>query len=133
GTPAPAASVPAAPAASSAPRRGPRAKPGRRSDAARTAKRTGWTVIVWLLFAFFILGPLVTVFAFSLTPSIFQGVRPTTLHWYAQIWSSPQNWQPLLRSFEVATIVVAVQLVLGTLIAYSTVRRRIFGAQVMDA
>lgn len=95
--------------------------------------RTVWTITIWGLFAFFVLGPLLTVAAFSITPSVFQGLGSATAHWYRILFTTPALYQTLVRSFEVATIVVCVQLVLGTLIAYATARRRIFGAQVMDA
>jgi ABC-type Fe3+ transport system permease subunit len=101
--------------------------------AGEVTTRAIWTTIVWFLFAFFILGPLLTVVVFSFTPAIFEGVRPTTLEWYRQVFSDAESFNPLLRSFEVAFIVVLVQLVLGTLVAYSTVRGRIYGATVLDA
>ncbi|MEA3199477.1 MAG: molybdate transport system permease protein [Thermoplasmata archaeon] len=105
----------------------------RRAHATRTLEKSAWTVLVWALFALFILGPLLTVVAFSLTHNVFQGARPNSLEWYAQLLRDPQLYGPLLRSFEVALIVVMVQLVFGTLIAYSTVRGRIFGAGFLDA
>ncbi|MES2155277.1 MAG: ABC transporter permease [bacterium] len=95
--------------------------------------RLTWTIFIWALFAFFVLGPLLTVAAFSLSPSIFQGLGGFTGHWYKELFSKPALYQPLFRSFEVATLVVCVQLFLGTLIAYATARRRIFGSQAMDA
>ena len=95
--------------------------------------KTTWSVVVWTLFILFVLGPLLTVVAFSFTSSVFVGVRPTTLHWYARLFSEPALYFPLLRSFEVAILVVIVQLVLGTLVAFATVRRRIVGAQWLDA
>jgi ABC-type spermidine/putrescine transport system permease subunit II len=96
-------------------------------------EKTAWTTLVWLLFALLILGPLLTVLAFSLTPNVFEGVRPTTLQHYARLLTDRELYAPLLRSFEVALIVVAVQLVFGTLIAYATVRRRIFAPRLLDA
>ena len=98
-----------------------------------TAEKLAWSVLVWFLFALFILGPLLTVLAFSLTSNVYQGVRPSTLSHYADLFRNPQLYQPLVRSFEVALIVVLVQLVFGTLIAYSTVRGKIFGARTLDA
>jgi sulfate transport system permease protein len=95
--------------------------------------RSAWTIVVWGLFILLVLGPLLTVVAFSLTPSVYNGIRPTTLTWYRQLFASSANYYPLVRSLEVAVIVVAVQLVLGTLVAYATVRRKVFGAGVMDA
>ena len=92
-----------------------------------------WTVLIWTIFVVLILGPLLTVVLFSLTDSVFVGVRPTTLEWYRRIATEPSLYFPLLRSFEVALLVVAVQLIAGTLIAYATVRRKIFGAGFMDA
>lgn len=97
------------------------------------AEKVAWTVLVWGLFVLFILGPLLTVFAFSLTPNIFEGVRPSTFAHYQRLFSDAQLYGPLIRSFEVALIVVAIQLLLGTLIAYSTVRRRVAGAKLLDA
>ncbi len=108
-------------------------RPIRVRHAGETVERAAWTLVVWLLFALFILGPLLTVLAFSLTSNVFQGVRPTTLQHYVDLFSNAQLYQPLVRSFEVALIVVAIQLVFGTLIAYSTVRGKIFGARTLDA
>jgi ABC-type spermidine/putrescine transport system permease subunit II len=96
-------------------------------------EKAGWTILVWGLFALFVLGPLLTVFAFSLTHNVFLGVRPTTVEHYAQLFGDAQLYGPLLRSFEVALIVVAIQLTFGTLIAYATVRRRVVGARLLDA
>lgn len=127
-TPAPAAAPAAAPATRPEPR--PKARqPGAQSSIGKTA----WTLLVWGLFLFFVLGPLLTVVAFSFTHSVFQGVRPTTLEWYVLLFTKPALFTPLLRSFEVALVVVLIQLLLGTLVAYATVRRRIFGSQLMDA
>lgn len=108
-------------------------RPTRIRTAGETLERLAWTALVWLLFALFILGPLLTVLAFSLTSNVFLGVRPTTLQHYLDLFTNAQLYEPLVRSFEVALIVVAVQLVFGTLIAYSTVRGRIFGARTLDA
>jgi ABC-type spermidine/putrescine transport system permease subunit II len=105
----------------------------RTETAGERVEKTAWTIVVWALFALFILGPLLTVLAFSLTPNVFHGVHPTTLSHYADLFSNAQNYAPILRSFEVALLVVIIQLVLGTLIAYSTVRGKIFGARTLDA
>jgi len=98
-----------------------------------TIERVGWTIVAWLLFVILVLGPLLTVLAFSLTPSVFKGVQPTTLEWYRHIFSGPSNYGPLVRSLEVAAIVVLVQIVFGTLIAYGSVRRRVYFAGALDA
>jgi sulfate transport system permease protein len=103
------------------------------SDVWDNLARSAWTIVVWGLFILLVAGPLLTVMAFSLTHSVYTGVRPTTLEWYRQLVSSPANYFPLVRSLEVALIVVACQLVLGTLVAYATVRRKVFGAGLMDA
>lgn len=92
-----------------------------------------WTLVIWFLFVLLILGPLLTVVLFSLTDSVFEEVWPSTLHWYRRIFTEPALYFPLLRSFEVALLVVAVQLVVGTVIAYATVRRKVFGSGLMDA
>src|SRR5688572_19130655 len=99
----------------------------------RIVQKSVWSIAVWTLFALFILGPLATVIAFSFTPSVFEGVGGFTGAWYAQLFSKPEYYGPLLRSFEIAAIVVLVQLVLGTVIAYSSIRGKIFGAKTLDA
>lgn len=100
---------------------------------AESVERAAWTVVVWLLFGTFVLGPLLTVVVFSLTPSVFRGVAPTTLQWYRALFTQPELYGPLIRSFEIALIVGLIQLLLGTLIAYATVRDRVFGAKLLDA
>src|SRR2546427_728203 len=97
-----------------------------------TLERTLWTVIVWFLFGLFVLGPLATVFAFSFTSSVLSGTGTFTLKWYGQLFSQPGLYGPLIRSFEIAVIVVVFQLMFGTIIAYSTVRAKIFGAKTLD-
>lgn len=95
--------------------------------------RSVWSVVVWGLFALLILGPLFTVVAFSLTPNVFAGTYPSTFQHYTRLFGDPQLYGPILRSFEVATIVVAIQLVFGTLVAFATVRRKIMGSRLLDA
>src|SRR6266581_2840667 len=96
-----------------------------------TFERTVWTVVVWFLFGLFVLGPLATVFAFSFTSSVLSGHGTFTLTWYAQLFSQPGLYGPLIRSFEIAVIVVVFQLMFGTIIAYSTVREKVFGATII--
>lgn len=99
-----------------------------------TLERTGWTIVAWLLFLVLVLGPLLTVVLFSFTSSVFRGANAgTTLQWYAHLLSGPASYGPLIRSFEVALLVVLVQLVFGTFIAYASVRRRVFAAGALDA
>jgi ABC-type Fe3+ transport system permease subunit len=98
-----------------------------------TMEKVAWTIAAWSLFAILVLGPLATVLVFSFTPSVFEGARPTTGHWYRVIFSEPQYYAPLIRSLEVALIVVLIQLVFGTFIAYATVRGRVFAASWLDA
>lgn len=95
--------------------------------------KSTWTVLVWSLFAIIVLGPLLTVLLFSLTPSVFEGIRPTTLQWYTAIATDPVLYYPLVRSFEIAFLVVACQLVFGTLVAFAIVRRKVFGPGLLDA
>jgi len=97
-----------------------------------TLERTVWTILVWLLFGVFVLGPLLTVVAFSFTSSVLSGTGTFTLTWYGQLFSQPGLYGPLIRTFEVAIIVVAFQLFFGTLVAYSTVRKRVFAASALD-
>ncbi|MFA5861390.1 MAG: ABC transporter permease [Candidatus Thermoplasmatota archaeon] len=97
------------------------------------ARRVGWSAMIWALFGVLVLGPLLTVFAFSVTPSVFRGLGSFTMKWYAQLFSSPEYYGPLVRSFEVAILVVIVQLFFGTAVAYASVRRKVIGAQTLDA
>lgn len=105
----------------------------RTRTAAKLFERSAFTIVVWGLFALLILGPLATVFLFSFTPSVFEGVGGFTMKWYTQLFSKPEYYTPLIRSIEVALLVVAVQLVFGTLIAFSTVRDKIAGSKTLDA
>jgi ABC-type spermidine/putrescine transport system permease subunit II len=106
----------------------------RRRDVLSTGlRRAGWSLGVWGLFALLVLGPLLTVIAFSVTGSVFEEDGGLTTRWYRELLSRPEAYIPLLRSFEVALIVVVVQLVFGTLVAYSIVRGRVVGARTLDA
>lgn len=97
------------------------------------AERSMWTLLIWGLFLLLVMGPLLTVLAFSFTSSVFEGVRPVTLKWYARLLTEPELYAPIIRSFEVALLVVIVQLLFGTLIAYAAVRRHVFAAPTLDA
>jgi sulfate/thiosulfate transport system permease protein len=124
--PAPAAVAPPAPPA-------PDERKMAWTDVWGNLAKSVWTIVVWALFILIVLAPLMTVLLFSLTPSVFEGIRPTTLQWYRAIASNSVLYNPIVRSFEVAFLVVLCQLVFGTLIAYATVRRKVFGPGVMDA
>ncbi|MBI3723740.1 ABC transporter permease subunit [bacterium] len=101
---------------------------------AHALERAAWSLAIWLAFVVVILGPLLAVVAFSFEPSVYgkTGAAPTLL-WYRRILTEPELHGPLVRSGEIALVVVAVQLVLGTAIAYSTVRNRVHGARALDA
>src|SRR5207249_2776613 len=71
-----------------------------------TLEKTVWTVVVWFVFGLFVLGPLATVVAFSFTSSVLTGRGTFTLMWYGQLFSQPGLYGPLIRSFEIAVIVV---------------------------
>ncbi len=129
-TPTPTPSTPDASSPAPAPAQAPASGAGSRVPSLR---RITWTALVWGLFTLLVLGPLVTVAIFSVTPSVFDGIGAFTLTWYRTLFSRPEYYTPLLRSFQVALIVVTVQLVFGTLVAYATVRGRIIGARTLDA
>src|SRR3989442_13016757 len=97
-----------------------------------TFESTLWTVVVWFLFGVFVRGPLGDGFAFSFTSSGLSGTGTFTLKWYGPLFSQPGLYGPLIRSFEIAVIVVVFQLMFGTIIAYSTVRAKVFGAKTLD-
>lgn len=101
--------------------------------AADLGTRLGLTVFVWLLFGIFILGPLLTIVAISFIESVFLGDWKFTFDWYEKLFTDPALYAPIFRSLEVALIVMAAQLILGSIIAFSTVRDRIFGAKTLDA
>lgn len=123
--------------AAALPARAPTARPSRRSAEMRgglvKAERILLSVLVWGLFSFLVLGPLLTVVAFSITPSVFEGLGGFTTKWFERLFSRPEYYAPLVRSFEVAFIVVLIQLAFGTLVAYATVRGRVVGAGLLDA
>lgn len=73
------------------------------------------------------------VVLFSFTPSIFAGTQGFTLKWYQDLFTQPALYAPLLRSIEIALIVVALQIVFGTMVAYSTIRGKVFGSSALDA
>ena len=95
--------------------------------------RLAMTVLVWLLFAILVLGPLLTIVVISFAKSVFADEWEFTAEWYIELFSDPALYGPLFRSLEVAVIVVAIQVVLGSLVAFSTVRDRIMGAKLLDA
>src|SRR5439155_8613953 len=64
--------------------------------------------------------------------SVLSGKGTFTLTWYGQLFSQPGLYGPLIRSFEIAVIVVFFQLLFWTLIAYSTVREKVLGAKTLD-
>src|SRR2546428_13481853 len=97
-----------------------------------TLERTLWTVIVWFLFGLLVHCPLAAVFAFCFPSSVLSGTGTFALKWYGQLFSQPGLYGPLIRSFEIAVIVGVFQLMFGTIIAYSTVRAKIFGAKTLD-
>jgi len=99
----------------------------------QVTSRSVLSVFVWFLFALFVLGPLLTIVAISLIPNLFTGQHNLTFHWYARLFSEPALYAPLVRSIEIAVIVVFIQLFFGSLIAFSTVRDKIFGARLLDA
>lgn len=90
------------------------------------------TVLVWLLFGIFVLGPLLTILTISFIKSVFSDWQ-FTLDWYRRLFTEYQLYGPIFRSLEVALIVTALQIVLGSLIAFVTVRDRIFGSKILDA
>lgn len=100
---------------------------------ARIAEKAGWSLAVWGLFAALVLGPLLTVLAFSFQPSVFMGISGFSAQWYERLFTEPALYGPLIRSFEVALIVVIIQVLFGTLIAYSTVREKVVGSRTLDA
>lgn len=91
------------------------------------------TIVVWLLFGIFVLGPLLTVVAISFAKSVIDRDWTPSLAWYGEIIGDPGLYMPIFRSLEIAIIVVVVQLVLGSLVASVTVRNRIHGARLLDA
>lgn len=99
----------------------------------KRASRFFLTVLAWLLFGVIVIGPLATIVVFSFSESIFRGASISTLKWYKMIFTEPALFAPLLRSLQIASIVVVIQLFVGTLIAYGTHRNRIIGAKLLDA
>jgi ABC-type spermidine/putrescine transport system permease subunit II len=101
--------------------------------ALRIAKHSFMTFVVWFLFTVFVLGPLLTIVAISLIPNVFTGEQTLTVRHYARLFSEPDLYGPMVRSLEIAIIVVVIQLFFGSFIAFSTVRKKIYGARLLDA
>lgn len=95
--------------------------------------RLATTVFVWLLFGLLVLGPLITILVISFIQSVFHHEWRFTLQWYQRLFSDQALYGPIFRSLEVALIVVAIQIFLGFLIAYTTVREKVFGSRALDA
>ncbi len=91
------------------------------------------SVIIYFVFSIIVLGPLVMVLLVSFTPNIYQGVSPTTLKWYEAILVDAKYYNPLIRTFEIAVVTLLIQLVVGTTIAYITVRKKVFFAEFLDS
>lgn len=94
--------------------------------------RLTWTVSVWALFLMLVLGPLATVVVFSVRRSVLELGSPFTLDWYRRIAEEPGLYNPILRSFEIAIIVVVVQLFFGTLLALAIARGKVVGHRLLD-
>src|SRR5687767_2837662 len=127
GRPTPRPAPPAAPAGA---RHGPARK---HVPVGATIARSSMSILVWLLFGVLVLGPLLTIFVISFVENAFVDDWKFTAAHYEELFSDPALYGPLLRSLEIALIVVVVQVILGSLIAFSTVRDRIYGARLLDA
>lgn len=99
----------------------------------RATKRSVMTFIVWLLFIFFVLGPLLTIVTISFIPNVFSGEQRLTFQWYARLFTEPALYAPLIRTLEIAGIVVFIQLFFGSLVAFSIVRNKVYGSRLLDA
>lgn len=95
--------------------------------------RLATTIFVWLLFGFFVLAPLLTILTISFVQNSLEDRWTFTLHWYRRLFTEPALYAPIFRSLEVALIVMVLQAALGGIIAFNTVRGRIFGARLLDA
>ena len=104
-----------------------------RRRATAIISRLGATVLVWLLFGIFVIGPLLTILVISFVGNVFEDDWAVTVKHYARLFSEPTLYGPIFRSLEIAVIVVVVQVFLGTIIAFSTARDKIFGSRILDA
>lgn len=95
--------------------------------------RLGMTAVIWALFIFFVLGPLMTILVISFVARVLQDNWSFTFDWYWQLFSDPALVGPLFRSLEIATLVVLFQLMLGSIVAFSTVRDWVYGSKALDA
>src|SRR5688572_31865282 len=84
-----------------------------------TIARSSMSILVWLLFGVLVLGPLLTIFVISFVENAFVDDWKFTAAHYEELFSDPALYGPLLRSLEIALIVVVVQVILGSLIAFS--------------
>lgn len=104
-----------------------------RGAAAHFTARLAATVFVWLVFGIVVLAPLLTIFTISFVESSLDNRWHFTLFWYKRLFTEPALYGPIFRSLEVAIIVMTVQILLGSVIAFATVRDRIFASRTLDA
>jgi ABC-type spermidine/putrescine transport system permease subunit II len=55
------------------------------------------------------------------------------LKWYEVLFTTPKYYNPLIRTLEIASITLLIQLAVGTSIAYITIRKKVFGPDFLDS
>ena len=84
----------------------------------------------------FLLGPTLVILLYSLYPSAYITFPPPglTLHWYADAFRQHSLFiEPLLTSLQISFIATAISAIVGTLAAFSVVRRRVRFPSLLNA
>ncbi|MEM2899961.1 MAG: ABC transporter permease [Thermoplasmata archaeon] len=92
------------------------------------------SIIIYTVFTIIVLGPIVTVILISFSPNVYKdGISPTSLKWYEVLFTTPKYYNPLIRTLEIASITLLIQLAVGTSIAYITIRKKVFAPDFLDS
>jgi putative spermidine/putrescine transport system permease protein len=100
------------------------------------SERASWGLKLAALGALvFLHFPILVIFLYTFTPeeSAFTFPPPgLTTKWFAAILERPDFWSALTLSLQVAAIATTIAIILGTLIALATYRRKFFGSQALS-
>jgi putative spermidine/putrescine transport system permease protein len=101
-----------------------------------TTERAPWSLklaaLAGLVFLHF---PILVIFlyAFTIEENAFTFPPPgLTTQWFGAILERPDFWRALTLSFQVAAIATTIAILLGTLIALATYRRKFFGSEALS-
>lgn len=112
-----------------------------KGGARRRQVETGWVMkivvaVVAVPLSIFLILPLVMIFLWSITAKggWLTSILPTqyTLEWYAQLFTEPGFWTPVLNSILMSLVAVGLALLLGVGAAYVISRLKFKGKIILD-